>query len=99
MRSNFLFRTLEGLFNNYKWSDISKIGEATYDEYISRLNPKQTKVSEDSKYKRIHWEDEQTLYVIRFTKQGKFLMIEREVWYEFSLPFFKKKIILDERKY
>jgi hypothetical protein len=99
MRSNFLFRTLEGLFNNYKWSDISKIGEATYDEYISRLNPKQTKVSEDSKYKRIHWEDEQTLYVVRFTKQGKFLMIEREVWYEFNLPFFKKKIILDERKY
>jgi hypothetical protein len=96
---NFLLRAIEELFNTYKWSDICKIGEATFDEYILQLNPKQTKVTEDNKYKRIHWEDEQTLYVIRFTKQGKFLMIEREVWYEYNLPFFKKKIILDERKY
>jgi hypothetical protein len=94
-----LFKSvIEGLFNNYKWPEISKLGQASYEEHVSRLNPKQTKVFEDEEFKRIHWEDEQTLYIVRFNKEGKFLMIEREVWYEYQLPFLKKKIILDERK-
>lgn len=98
MGKHLIRRVIEGLFNNYKWSDISKLGQVSFDEHILRLNPKQTKVFEDHEYKRIQWEDEQTLYVVRFNKEGKFLMIEREIWYEYQLPFLKKKIILDERK-
>lgn len=98
MAKSLLINVIQWLFNNYKWSDISKLGQVSFEEYISQLNPSQTKVIEDDKFKRIQWEDEQTLYIVRFTKGGKFLMIEREVWYEYQLPFFKKKIILDERK-
>lgn len=98
MGINLFVNTLKGLFNNYKWSEISRLGNLSFEEHIKRLNPKQTKVFEDHQFKRIQWEDDQTLYVIRFSKEGKFLMIEREVWYEYQWPFFKKKIIIDERK-
>lgn len=98
MAKSLLINAIQRLFNNYKWSDISKLGQVSFEEHISKLNPSQTKVIEDDKFKRIQWEDEQTLYIVRFTKGGEFLMIEREVWYEYQLPFFKKKIILDERK-
>lgn len=85
------------LFSQYKWPSIPKIGKAPIEIYLAKLNPKQTSVTEDHQFKRIHWEDEQTCYVIRFSKNGEFICIERETWFEYTLPFFQRKIILDEK--
>ncbi len=90
---------IERIFNSYNFSDISKLmcDNASFEEYIIELNPSQTKVFEEKEFKRIRWEDEKTLFIVRFSKEGKLLFIEREVWYEYTLPFFHKVKVMDNR--
>jgi hypothetical protein len=46
-------------------------------------------------YEKIKWQDEFTLCIAVFNKNGEFITIEREVWYEYKFPLFKKRVILD----
>jgi hypothetical protein len=80
---------------NYSYSQASLIGLASYEEYLHILGPKNVVVSEDSYFKRIQWEDFCTLYVFRFSHSGEFQLVEREIWYEYQWPSFKKTVLID----
>lgn len=83
------------IFKSYAFSDLSKIGPLDYNEYVVKLNPAQTVLIKDKKFKWIQWEDDQTYYLVKFSKRGRFIRIEREIWFEYTFPWFKKKIIFD----
>lgn len=83
------------IFKSYAFSDLSKIGPLDYKEYVEKLNPAQTVLINDKKFKWIQWEDDQTYYLVKFSKRGRFIRIEREIWFEYTFPWFKKKIIFD----
>lgn len=55
-------------------------------------------ISEDKFFKRIYWEDFHSVFVFRFDKKGKFLMVEREVWYEYEFFLFKRKTVVEINK-
>lgn len=82
-------------FKHYGFSEFSKIRDKKFDEYVSLLNPNQTKVYQVGKYKKIEWNDLYTLYVAVFNQNGELVCIEREVWYEYRFMFFGKKVIFD----
>ncbi len=77
------------------FSELSKIGPLEYSIYVKRLNPNQTCLYEDVNFKWLEWHDRYTYYLIKFNKQGAFLSIEREIWYDYNFPFCRKKIIFD----
>lgn len=83
------------VFSDYGFSEFSKIGKQNYDDYIRLLNPHQTWVYQEGDLKKIQWQDLFTLYVAVFNKDGEFVCVEREVWYEYKFPFYKKKVIFD----
>jgi hypothetical protein len=81
-------------YYQYKYSDASMIGQASFDKYIKILGHSRVIVSEDSNSKRIQFEDLYTLYVFKFSIDGEFQQIEREIWYEYKWPKFKKTILM-----
>jgi hypothetical protein len=83
------------LFKNYGFSEFSLIGNKNYGEYISLLNPHQTKVYKVDNYLMIEWNDPYTMYITRFNLNGEFISIEREMWFEYKMPFFTKVVIYD----
>lgn len=98
MSKNIIILYFQGIINQYKFSDVGSIGEASFDYYITKLNPNQTKIIEDEYFKRIVWEDLNSFFIIRFSKNGEFLLIEKEVWYEFRFPFFSRKVYQEINK-
>lgn len=83
------------VFSEYTFSEFSTIGKRNYDDYIRLLNSNQTLVYQVGDLKKIEWQDLFTLYVVVFNIDGEFICVEREVWYEYKFPFYKKKAILD----
>ena len=83
------------LYNKFRFAKASKIGPACFDEYVRILGSENVKVSEDANFKRMHWEDVCTLYVFRFTYNGEFDLVEREIWYEYEWPTLEKIVVLD----
>ena len=98
MTKNILQLIIHGIFNQYKFSEVSTLGKANFDHFVSKLNPNQTTITEDENFKYIQWEDLQTYYSIRFSKNGNFLFIEEEVWHEFKFPFLRRRIYRHIRK-
>ncbi len=85
-------------FSTYQFSDFSKLGKLSFSDYINKLNPSQTKVSNQKEFNVIEWEDYYTYYMVVFNTNGEFISIEREVWFEYKLPWFKKCVIYDSNK-
>lgn len=98
MPQNRFYLAFQGFFCQYKFSEAGSLGNLTFDEYVLRLNPKQITISEDENFKRICWEDFQSLFIFRFDKNGKFLIVEREVWYEYKFFLFGRKTTVDINK-
>jgi hypothetical protein len=84
-------------FMEYRFSDFAKIRIKTFDELVNSLNPNQTIIYLKGDFKIIEWHDPFTLFVVVFNRTGDFVCIEREVWYEYKFPFFKKTVILDTK--
>lgn len=80
---------------NYSYSRASSIGPVSFEEHLHILGPENVVVSEDAYFKRIQWEDFCTLYVFRFSHSGEFQLMEREIWYEYPWPSFKKTVLID----
>jgi hypothetical protein len=99
MKSNILNAIRYFLYAQYQYSEASMIGKASFEEYIKILGHKNILVSEDTYSKRIQYEDICTFYVFKFSQAGEFQLVEREIWYEYKWPMFKKTILmLHERK-
>jgi len=60
MTKNILQLIIHGIFNQYKFSEVTTLGKANFDHFVSKLNPNQTTITEDENFKRIQWEDLQT---------------------------------------
>ena len=86
------------LYHKYRWSKASKIGSVSYDEYVKILGRNNIKVTEDSKSKRIQWEDVCTLYIFRFSKSGDFQIVELEIWFEYRWPWLSKSVLLEVKR-
>ncbi len=78
MTKNILQLIIHGIFNQYKFSEVSTLGKANFDHFVSKLNPNQTTITEDENFKRIQWEDLQTYYSIRFSKNGDFYLLKKK---------------------
>ena len=85
----------EIIFAHYTFSEFCKIGKRSFIEYLKLLDPKQITIYENEFNIRLKWEDDFTLYIVKFSLNGDFVSIEREIWYEYSLPWLKKKVLLD----
>ena len=95
MAFTYFRKFINRIYNDYSFSDFSKIRRKSFDEYVRLLNPKQTLIYQEGDLKKIEWQDDFTLYIAVFDKNGEFITIEREVWYEYKFPLFKKRVILD----
>jgi hypothetical protein len=95
MKNNFINALRYFFYHKHRFSVITKIGPVGFDEYIKILGRENVKVFNYESYKRILWEDVCSLYVIRFSNEGEFLQFEREVWYEYKLPWLTKTILLE----
>jgi len=91
----FIIIYYEIIFAQYTFSKFCKIGKKSFFEYLRQLNPKQITIYENEFNIRLKWEDDFTLYIVKFSLNGDFISIEREIWYEYSLPWLKKKVLLD----
>lgn len=78
-----------------RFSIASNIGPVSFDEYIRILGRENLLVTEDLVCKRIKWEDVCTLYVFRFSLNGEFQFVEREIWYEYKWLGLRKTIMMD----
>lgn len=76
-----------------QWSKASKLGPFSFEKHIELLGNKNLVVSEDLNCKRIIWEDICTMYVFRFSLNGEFQIIERQIWYEYK--WFKKEVLME----
>ncbi len=92
---NRFYLAFQGFINQNKFSEAGLLGNLPFEEYVSRLNPKQMTISENKNFKRIYWEDFQSIFVFRFDNNGKFLMVEREVWYEYEFFLFQRRKIVE----
>jgi hypothetical protein len=95
MKFEFLKALMYFAFHKHRFSKASLIGPASFEEYMKFLGRVNVVVSEDSHCKRIQWEDVCTLYVFRFSLKGEFQQVEREIWYEYQWPSFKKMVLMD----
>lgn len=81
--------------NNLFQLHTSKISPNNFDAYLLKLDPFKIKIIQDHQWKRIQWRDRHTLLIIRFRFDGSFDCIEKEVWYAYPFPLFKKTIIME----
>ena len=90
MKTNF-----KALFNPPPMSRFSQISPGDLAHYVSQLNPKQTCVLHDGNYIQLQWKDRYTFYQVRFGLDGKFIKIDRQVWYEYPFPFFIRRVMME----
>jgi hypothetical protein len=83
------------LYGQYQYSEASLIGQASFDTYMKILGHRNVVVSEDRYSKRIQFEDDYTFYVFKFSIDGEFKLIEREIWYEYKWPKLTKTVLLE----
>ncbi|MEY2922580.1 MAG: hypothetical protein RL108_1206 [Bacteroidota bacterium] len=95
MKFDFINTIRYFVLRDYSYSKASLIGPVSFEEHLHILGPENVIVSEGSHFKRIQWEDFCTLYVFRFSHSGEFQLVEREIWYEYQWPSFKKTVLIE----
>jgi len=76
------------------FSIFSQITKGDLNQYISQLNPAQTRLFDEGECTILQWQDHYTFFQVRFDAQGKFLQIDREIWYEYPFPLFIRRVLL-----
>jgi hypothetical protein len=71
------------------------LGPSSFDEYVNLLGSKNLIISENAVCKRIQWECPGSFFIFKFSITGDFQLVEREIWFEYKFPSFKKVVILD----
>jgi hypothetical protein len=95
-----LFCAIQYIFYyKYRFSKASTLGPASYDEYIKVLGAENVVCTNDTKFKRIKWEDNCTFYVFVFSLDGQFKFVEREIWYDYKFPKLTKTILLEYNRF
>lgn len=87
--------SFKALFNPPPMSKFSYISPGDLEHYVGQLNPNQTSVLYHGEFIYLEWMDRYTFYRLRFGLDGKFIKIDRQVWYEYPFPFFIRRVMME----
>ena len=87
--------SFKALFNPPPMSKFSNISPGDLEHYVGQLNPNQTSVLYHGEFIYLEWMDRYTFYRLRFGLDGKFIKIDRQVWYEYPFPFFIRRVMME----
>ena len=92
--TNRIFRFIE-LFKPYTFSAIAQISNGCLNDYLLASKKSNYTLEKTENHILLKWTDRYTYFEILFNTNEEFLYFEKEMWYAYTLYFFKKRNILE----